>query len=469
MKTRDRQAELADDFEIMLRRGLDRLAADTQTSTPDAFDPDSLPITSLTPSDPRRWTPYLVTAAAAIAVVVGLITLQQNGATSDERTAATQPVTISPSAAFSFATPTVRLAAERIDVIAGDDVSAPTAAKVDSDPGNSEYTSLELSWTAGGREQRLYFSFVSDGTSWWADTIRTYDANDEWIDSPAGQRWFASPIGQVWSGDLDLPNVRITNMTIEAFLRPASCDNPTSPIAVVAAYPSIEGIAAEGLGFSGRIDLIDTATCTPIDATPYAFTAVVDDPTVAEVIEQDQLFGVTTTVGGGSSGPSEGTVLSQFFGRFGLAFRSPGETIVRVTVTDSAGTVIGTTTTPVIVRTPDDPMVGATVTTVMEPGVEVVPAGSVVCVVAGASDRAAALCADEFGGTVLLSNLVSQESFVMPVDPTYPDHVAATANAGDVLSVPVRMLDASWVPTSPTELGQTTYLVLGTDEGPYAT
>lgn len=98
MNTTDRPTNRNDDFEVTLRNGLDRLAADTQTSTPGDFDPDALPITSLTMTEPRRWTPYLVTTAAATIAVVGLTTLQRNGATPDERTAATQPVTTSPTA-----------------------------------------------------------------------------------------------------------------------------------------------------------------------------------------------------------------------------------------------------------------------------------------------------------------------------------------------------------------------------------
>lgn len=66
MDTTDRHADLNDDFEVILRSGLDRLAADTQTSTPDEFDPDAVPMTSLTMPEPRRWT---LVAAVAIAVV----------------------------------------------------------------------------------------------------------------------------------------------------------------------------------------------------------------------------------------------------------------------------------------------------------------------------------------------------------------------------------------------------------------
>jgi len=75
-------------------------------------------------------------------------------------------------------------------------------------------------------------------------------------------------------------------MTVEAFLRPASRDNPTSPTTIVGTDPAGD----------------------------------------------------------------QGAGASEQFGRFDLTFLNPGETTVRVTVTDSAGTVIGTTTTPITVR-----------------------------------------------------------------------------------------------------------------------
>jgi len=139
-------------------------------------------------------------------------------------------------------------------------------------------------------------------------------------------------------------------MTVEAFLRPASHDNPTSPIAVVAAYPTIDGFAGEGLGFGGRIDLIDTATCTPVDPGPYTFTAIVDDPSIAAASTSNEAMPSPTTIVGADPAGDQGAGASEQFGRFDLTFLNPGETTVRVTVTDSAGTVIGTTTTPITVR-----------------------------------------------------------------------------------------------------------------------
>ena len=448
---------LDDDIRTVLHRQSDAMHV---PSRPPIDDLALTTVSTLPPRAERRW---LLPAAAVVLVAVGGIAIAQRQTTGEPKQTNTAEQPAAP--AFSFETPTVRLTAEQIEVLVGDEVSVPVATDVDSDPGNVEYTTLELTWNDGSKEQRLNISFASDGTSWWAHTIRTYDANGEWIDSPMGQRWFTSPIGQAWSGDLDLPNLRITGMTIQAFLRPASCDNPTSPIAVIAAYPTIEGIA--GNGFGGRIDLIDTSTCTPIDPTPYTFTATSADPTVAEVLVHDQLFGSTTTIVGDAPAASEASGPGMF-GRFDLAFRNAGETTVQVTVTDSTGTIIGTVTTPVVVRPPDSSVDASPDTTAVQTGVDLVPAGSVVCVIAGASERTARLCADELGGAVVISTLTSADSFVMPVDPNNPDHLTATANLSNLLGVAVRTLDTSWLPTLATDQTQLTYLVLGTDEGPYA-
>jgi hypothetical protein len=108
-------------------------------------------------------------------------------------------------------------------------------------------------------------------------------------------------------------------------------------------------------------------------------------------------------------------------------------------------------------------------TTVILQTTPMIPAGSVVCLVAGASLRAAVLCNDELGGSIVEASARSEISFVMPVDPTNPDHVAATSKVGEALNLPVRELDASLLPTHWTaNLIATTYLVLGTTDSPYA-
>jgi len=329
---------LDDDLRTVLRRQADAM----QVPTPIEI----LPLARVTPVSPtveRRW---LLPAAAVVLVVVGGLALAQRR--SSDAPAASSSEQPGSSAALSFETPTVRLSADKIEFGVGDSVFTPTSFTVNSDPGNAESTSLELSWIVGDTEQGINMHFASDGVSWWADGIRTYDAAGEAPDSHEGQRWFTSPLGTAWSGDLNLPNLRITNMTVEAFMRPASCDNPTSPIAVVAAYPTIDGVAGEGLGFRGRIDLIGTATCTPVDASPYTFTAIVDDPSIAAIIGINELLPTATTIPGGQ--PDGAEAASEQFGSFELRFLKPGQTTLRVTVTDSAGTVIGTTSTPITLR-----------------------------------------------------------------------------------------------------------------------
>lgn len=313
----------------------------------------------------RRW---LLPAAAVVLVAVGGVALAQR-ATPASPAAVPATELGDPGAPFSFQTPRVRMTADRIEVIAGDQVIVPTDVVVQGDPGNSQFTTLELGWgDAAAVWQKIHLYFVSDGVSWWASEIRTTDATGEWVFSPEGERWFTSPLGTAWTGDLDLPNLRITNLTIEAFLLPVACDDPLVPIAVVSAYPTIEGVA--GGGFGGRIDLIDTATCTAIDPTPYLFTTAVDDPSVA-VVTSSQPFPppttmpmeVQTTLPGVAVAPTTtiivdartgeqydtATVPPEPFGRFSLEFLAPGTTTVRVTVTDASGTVIGSVAIPLTV------------------------------------------------------------------------------------------------------------------------
>jgi len=101
MNTRDRQEDLDDQFDTMLRNGLDRLAGHTPTSTPQGFDPDAVPITAIDSPEARRWTPYLVTAAAATILVVGLVAVQGRD---DPQTPTASPAATPPSDASGPAT-----------------------------------------------------------------------------------------------------------------------------------------------------------------------------------------------------------------------------------------------------------------------------------------------------------------------------------------------------------------------------
>jgi hypothetical protein len=347
-----------------------------------SFDESSVPVatvTALAPARPTTRSPLVGVAAAALLVIGGAGVWAMAGRSEPTGVGTGVGVGAAPSsvdqlgtstAPFEFAMPKVRLSAAQIEVIDGDRVVIPPALSVvESDPGTTDFTTLELSWRDDTAVvQRLHIYFASDGVSWWATEIRTTDATGEWVFAPQGQRWFTSPLGTAWTGDLELANLRISGLTVEAFLRPAACDDPTGPIAVVSAYPTIA--AAVGGGFGGRIDLIDTATCTPIDATPYGFTTTVDDTSIAVVTgsapfpEYPQM---ATTVPGmppqvttvpptvvppdtvvtpTSYEVSSASDAQVAFGRFYLEILRPGTTTVRVTVTDPSGAVVGTVAIP---------------------------------------------------------------------------------------------------------------------------
>lgn len=106
-------------------------------------------------------------------------------------------------------------------------------------------------------------------------------------------------------------------------------------------------------------------------------------------------------------------------------------------------------------------------TTIVVDSPELIPVGAVICIDAGAGQRATNLCTQELGGLAIAGTATSNSSFVMPVDPAKPADVAGTANAAAVLNLPVADFDAGLLPPSLVAPAHaTTYLVLGTSN-PY--
>jgi hypothetical protein len=110
----------------------------------------------------------------------------------------------SSSPGVAWSTDRVRLTADRIglvvnDLAFGSDLR-PTSVR--SDPGFTDYWTLEVKWDEQDVHQRLFMYFRSDGTDWWVDEIRTRDGYDpaEWVvaDGP----FFTTPLGEAFEGDV---------------------------------------------------------------------------------------------------------------------------------------------------------------------------------------------------------------------------------------------------------------------------
>jgi hypothetical protein len=207
---------------------------------------------------------------------------------------------------------------------------------VAGDPGVSkESTTLELTWHEQSVEQRINIYFASDGTDWWANEIRTYDGSSDskWVEQQG--QFFKSSLGSAYAGDLDLPNLKIHGMRLEAFRRPSACDNPTTPLALIADFPQIDSVA--GGGYGATLQVVDTTTCEALAVSAFTFGYQSDNPGVATVTPQQE------TIPGY---PPTKT-------RVELVLVAPGLTTIHAVATDEDGTVVGTADMHVIVRPGD--------------------------------------------------------------------------------------------------------------------
>lgn len=92
-------------------------------------------------------------------------------------------------------------------VIDGESYFAQTAAvELHSDPGASDYNTLEVTWYEHDREMRLNIYFGANAKEWWSSEIRTYDGqmSPEWL-YYLGE-FFHQPLGKAYVGDLSFRN-----------------------------------------------------------------------------------------------------------------------------------------------------------------------------------------------------------------------------------------------------------------------
>lgn len=291
----------------------------------------------------RRRSGVLI--AAAVLLVATYVALFQHRAIDSVANGPSAP------SSHRFETLRVLLTAGSVNVTVAGHTFAPTGdLLVGGDPGIlNQSTELDLIWHQGNIQQRIDIDFASDGTNWWANEIRTYDGSQDrrWIDHQG--EFFKSPLGSAYVGDLNLPNLKIHDMHLEAFRRPSSCVNPTAPLAVVANFPKIDAVV--GL-FGANLSVVDTNTCAPVPVQAFNFEYRVDDPAVVAVVS--------------GARPDDPPLMA----RVDLDLATPGNTTIHAVARDQTGKIVGTADMHVVVRPIDSAGTPSPPTTV--------PAGSTV-------------------------------------------------------------------------------------------
>jgi len=85
---------------------------------------------------------------------------------------------------ISWKTNTVQLSAINFYIIVDGKTFIPNnTTKINSDPGNPNYTTLEVTWFQNGIEMRMNLYFASDQKNWWIAETRVYNGKNpaNWI------------------------------------------------------------------------------------------------------------------------------------------------------------------------------------------------------------------------------------------------------------------------------------------------
>ena len=181
----------------------------------------------------RDWRQLVAVAATLALVVGGLFALARR----DSDSSVSGPPGGSK---FSFVTQQVSLAADDLWIDVSGQRFTSEGAKVDinSDAGNANYQTLELTWTEHDVEMRLNIYFQDDGNEWASNEFRTYNgkAKGDWVTFTGD--FFRSPLGSVFTGDFDqtsteggvTSHIHIGGLRLQAFLAlgPGGVTAPTS-------------------------------------------------------------------------------------------------------------------------------------------------------------------------------------------------------------------------------------------------
>jgi hypothetical protein len=103
--------------------------------------------------------------------------------------------------AVSWETDTVSLTASNFYITAGSQVFTADVDEVDvdGDPGDEQYTTLEVTWIEHDVEMRVFIYFEADGENWNAFEMRIYDGADpgEWVTFE--DELFTAALGEAYS------------------------------------------------------------------------------------------------------------------------------------------------------------------------------------------------------------------------------------------------------------------------------
>ena len=250
------------------------------------------------PTQPSRvrtrpgWPRVAIGVAAALPLVLALVLTTGDRGTQQVTTGGDGAPAGQP-ARLQVETRQVTMAADAVTIdVGGKRFVTTQPLEAHSDPGMpNEYTTLELTWNEHGVEMRMNIYFTSDGREWGSKEIRTYDGNAQgaWVTYEGD--FFRSPLGTPFTGDFDARSsagptsghLRMANLRLEAFRRPAACTTTTGPYALeptIGLVTMTEPVAGYGVG----VTLLDTASCAPV-ADPGRFTYQwrAQDPAVVAV------------------------------------------------------------------------------------------------------------------------------------------------------------------------------------------
>lgn len=211
--------------------------------------------------------------------------------------------------------------------------AAATDIIVRGDPGDPTYMTIEITWVENAVEMRLNIYLQADGSSWWADEIRTYDgeADGDWVYYTG--EFFKTPLGTQFAGNIDLVSdvgqviagsIHFENLRLSVFEAPAECGG-TVP-GYVLTKPIAQVDASLDSNFRMYVLLRDAVTCDPIvDQADFTYTWSIDDSTVA-TIDPDNFC-------------IEGVMSPCPMAAVDISAEMIGTTTIRAAVTETAGGV----------------------------------------------------------------------------------------------------------------------------------